>query len=812
MGKTKKTSRNNKSSKKNSKNTDILGIIYISIGILLSIAIYTDLIGILSSISQSLFHFLVGIGSYIIPIYLLYLGFEYIRSKGNIKLNKNFYGITIYVIILILIFSTVYLQNSDYISSFGEGIERVIYTNSILNGGVLGFLISYPLFKFVGTLGSYIIYTALVIIATILIFDITLYDVITTLKSKSKAIKNANIINEKNPRNKSSKNKSEDIIDDTFINIVDRSLEDEEKIKDKKDLLDGIGNKIKILDFMKNSSFKEDEDPLYENTTYMNKKEVEKRLDSKNHEEKIDDFLKNSNKTDNSYKKGKLDNEVKNVMHDEIETSLNKVDGEKEEYICPSTSLLNINNATKLNSNDKQELIESANKLSEILGSFGVDAKVTQVTKGPSVTRFELQPSPGVKVSKIVNLADDIALGLAASGVRIEAPIPGKSAIGIEVPNKEQTPVFLREVLESEEFLNTNKKLAFSLGKDIGGQCVVGDLSKMPHTLIAGATGSGKSVCINTLIISLLYKYSPDEVKLLMVDPKVVELSVYNGIPHLLIPVVTDPKKAAGALNWAVNEMTRRYKLFADSGARNIDSYNALYDKGIIEEKLPYIVIIVDELADLMMVCPNDVEDYIGRLAQMARAAGMHLVIATQRPSVDVITGVIKANIPSRISFAVSSQIDSRTILDSGGAEKLLGRGDMLYYPVGESKPLRVQGCFISEEEVEKVVDFVKGSESDVVYKEEIIEHINNEAKSSNTNVQEEEEDELLKDAIDIVVDYGQASTSFLQRRLRIGFNRASRIMDELEARKIISPKDGSRPRQVLVSKTDLVETKCEDE
>ena len=334
----------------------------------------------------------------------------------------------------------------------------------------------------------------------------------------------------------------------------------------------------------------------------------------------------------------------------------------------------------------------------------------------------------------------------------------------------------------------------------------------MPHTLIAGATGSGKSVCINTLIISLLYKYSPDEVKLLMVDPKVVELSVYNGIPHLLIPVVTDPKKAAGALNWAVNEMTRRYKLFADSGARNIDSYNALYDKGIIEEKLPYIVIIVDELADLMMVCPNDVEDYIGRLAQMARAAGMHLVIATQRPSVDVITGVIKANIPSRISFAVSSQIDSRTILDSGGAEKLLGRGDMLYYPVGESKPLRVQGCFISEEEVEKVVDFVKGSENDVVYKEEIIEHINNEAKSSNTNVQEEEEDELLKDAIDIVVDYGQASTSFLQRRLRIGFNRASRIMDELEARKIISPKDGSRPRQVLVSKTDLVEAKCEDE
>lgn len=809
MGKTKKTSRNNKSSKKNSKNTDILGIIYISIGILLSIAIYTDLIGILSSVSQSVLHFLVGIGSYIVPIYLLYLGFEYIRSKGNIKLNKNFYGITIYAVILILIFSTIYLQNSDYISSFGEGIERVIYTKAILNGGVLGFLISYPLFKFVGTVGSYIIYVALIVIASILIFDITLYDIGTIVKSKSKkAIRKSNIKKDENSRNK-----SDDIgIDDTFINIVDRNSEVEDEKPDKKDLLNSVSNKIKILDFMKNSSFEEDEDPAYENTTYMNKKEVEKILDNKKPEEMIDDFLKNSNKTDNSYKKGKLDNEVKDVMHNEIETSLNKDGVEKEEYIYPSTSLLNINNATKLNSNDKQELIESANKLSEILGSFGVDAKVTQVTKGPSVTRFELQPSPGVKVSKIVNLADDIALGLAASGVRIEAPIPGKSAIGIEVPNKEQTPVFLREVLESEEFLNTNKKLAFSLGKDIGGQCVVGDLSKMPHTLIAGATGSGKSVCINTLIISLLYKYSPDEVKLLMVDPKVVELSVYNGIPHLLIPVVTDPKKAAGALNWAVNEMTRRYKLFADSGARNIDSYNALYAKGIIEEKLPYIVIIVDELADLMMVCPNDVEDYIGRLAQMARAAGMHLVIATQRPSVDVITGVIKANIPSRISFAVSSQIDSRTILDSGGAEKLLGRGDMLYYPVGESKPLRVQGCFISEEEVEKVVDFVKGSENDVVYKEEIIEHINNEAKSSNTNVQEDEEDDLLQEAINIVVDYGQASTSFLQRRLRIGFNRASRIMDDLEARGIISPKDGSRPRQVLVSKSDLAQPECEEQ
>ena len=524
-----------------------------------------------------------------------------------------------------------------------------------------------------------------------------------------------------------------------------------------------------------------------------------------NTEKEISSFI-NREEAMPSVKKEKLDNGIKESVNKEIEDILNedKEEIEKKEYVFPNTELLNVNNKTKLNSSDKKELIDSANKLEETLGSFGVDAKVVQVTKGPSVTRFELQPSPGVKVSKIVNLSDDIALGLAASGVRIEAPIPGKAAVGIEVPNKKQTPVFLREVLDSKEFTSSNKKLAFALGKDIGGACVVGDLSKMPHTLIAGATGSGKSVCINSLIISLLYKYSPDEVKLLMVDPKVVELNVYNGIPHLLIPVVTDPKKAAAALNWAVNEMTKRYNLFAEMGVRNIDSYNALMDKGIIEEKLPYIVIIVDELADLMMVCPNDVEDYIGRLAQMARAAGMHLVIATQRPSVDVITGVIKANIPSRISFAVSSQVDSRTILDSAGAEKLLGKGDMLYYPVGESKPQRVQGCFISEEEVEKVIEFIKSEEKDAVYEESIIDHINNETEGKNID-SSDDADELLPEAINLVIEYEQASTSFLQRRLRVGFNRASRIMDQLEERGIISPKDGSRPRQVLMKKEDLL-------
>jgi DNA segregation ATPase FtsK/SpoIIIE, S-DNA-T family len=499
----------------------------------------------------------------------------------------------------------------------------------------------------------------------------------------------------------------------------------------------------------------------------------------------------------------RVSHEDKEVVSKEIEHSINGV-GEiaKKDYLFPSMDLLNINSKLKLKNEDKKDLIENANKLEETLSNFGVEAKVVQVTKGPSVTRFELQPSPGVKVSKIVNLQDDIALGLAANGVRMEAPIPGKAAIGIEVPNKKQSPVFLREVLDSKEFTNTNKNLAFALGKDITGKCIVGDLSKMPHMLIAGATGSGKSVCINSLIISLLYKYSPEQVKLLMVDPKVVELSVYNGIPHLLIPVVTDPKKAAGALNWAVNEMNKRYNLFSQMKVKNIESYNKLFDKGEIQEKLPYIVVIVDELADLMMACPNDVEDYICRLAQMARAAGMHLIIATQRPSVDVITGVIKANIPSRVSFAVSSGTDSRTILDQVGAEKLLGRGDMLYYPIGENKPVRVQGAFISEEEVENVVEFIKQSDEDIDYSEDILNHINNEvtAESVITN----EGDELLEEAMKIVVEYQQASTSFIQRKLRVGFNRASRIMDELEERGIISEKDGSKPRQVLIEKEDM--------
>ncbi|MGM9552071.1 MAG: DNA translocase FtsK [Clostridia bacterium] len=476
-------------------------------------------------------------------------------------------------------------------------------------------------------------------------------------------------------------------------------------------------------------------------------------------------------------------------------------------YVFPPINLLE-KNTERAPSGKGGDLREQARVLIETLKSFGVEAKILEVNKGPTVTRFELQPATGVKVSKIVNLADDIALNLAALSVRIEAPIPGKAAVGIEIPNAGGALVRLREVIDSEEFKSFNAKTAFALGKNITGTPIVTDIAKMPHVLIAGATGSGKSVCINSLITSIIYKADPREVKFIMIDPKVVELKVYNGIPHLLIPVVTDPRKAAGALNWAVQEMTKRYKMFADNNVRDIKGYNELaLLQG--EKQLEQIIIIVDELADLMMVAPRDVEDAICRLAQMARAAGMHLVVATQRPSVDVITGVIKANIPSRIAFAVSSQIDSRTILDMGGAEKLLGKGDMLFLPMGASKPTRIQGAFITDKEVEKVVDFVK--QEDVKYDEDVMEKIEN-GVSGEKAPDGGDADELLPSAIEIVVEAGQASASLLQRRLKVGYSRAGRLIDQLEERGIIGPHEGAKPRSVLISRAEYAEMTMQSE
>ncbi len=479
-----------------------------------------------------------------------------------------------------------------------------------------------------------------------------------------------------------------------------------------------------------------------------------------------------------------------------------------KEYVFPPLSLLK--HGKKSGGDSDAHLRQTAMKLQQTLQNFNVNVTVTNVSCGPSVTRYELQPEQGVKVSKIVGLADDIKLNLAAADIRIEAPIPGKAAVGIEVPNKENTAVMLRDLLETDEFQNHESKIAFAAGRDIAGKVVVADIMKMPHVLIAGATGSGKSVCINTLIMSILYKADPKDVKLIMIDPKVVELSVYNGIPHLMIPVVTDPKKAAGALNWAVAEMMKRYDLFAQYNVRDLKGYNAKVEtvEAIEEEgkpeKLPQIVIIVDELADLMMVAPGEVEESICRLAQLARAAGIHLVLATQRPSVNVITGLIKANMPSRIAFSVSSGVDSRTIIDMNGAEKLLGKGDMLFYPAGYQKPARVQGAFVSDKEVQAVVDFlVKNSES-VQYNEEITNHVNSASVAAGGTVSgnsgADDRDAYFVDAGKFIIEKDKASIGMLQRVFKIGFNRAARIMDQLCEAGIVGGEEGTKPRKILMT------------
>ena len=499
----------------------------------------------------------------------------------------------------------------------------------------------------------------------------------------------------------------------------------------------------------------------------------------------------------------------------EGQTRLFPEESAADTYIKPPIGLLRAPRANA-NIDVSAEQNKNAQLLVETLKSFGVQVRILNISRGPSVTRYELQPSAGVKISRITGLADDIALNLAASGVRIEAPIPGKPAVGIEVPNQQTDIVTMREIIDTVEFDRAKSKLSIALGRDIAGNCVIADIAKMPHMLIAGATGSGKSVCINSIIISLLYKASPAEVRFLMVDPKVVELGVYNGIPHLLVPVVTDPRKAAGALGWAVTEMLKRYSAFAENNVRDLEGYNALAKDKEELVPMPQIVIIIDELSDLMMAAPNEVEDSICRLAQMARAAGMHLIIATQRPSVDVVTGLIKANVPSRIAFAVSSQIDSRTILDSSGAEKLLGRGDMLFAPVGTPKPLRVQGCYVSDKEVEQVVAFVKNKET-ADYDDNIIEEIEKQAvaekkQNGSDGGGFDDSDALLNDAIQCVVEAGQASTSFIQRKLRVGYARAARLVDEMEEKGIVGPPDGSKPRQVLISRQQWIEMRMNED
>lgn len=527
------------------------------------------------------------------------------------------------------------------------------------------------------------------------------------------------------------------------------------------------------------------------------------------------DVLKPAEKTQKKKNEQEIQNEVQKVAQ-EMETSGLEHKPDKA-YVFPSIDLLKKGEGKK-SANTEHQLRETADKLQQTLKNFGVSVTVTNISCGPAVTRYEIQPEMGVKVSKIVGLTDDIKLNLAAADIRIEAPIPGKAAVGIEVPNKENVMVTFRDLIESPEFQTAKSKISFAVGKDISGKTKVTDIAKMPHLLIAGATGSGKSVCINTIIMSILYKARPDEVKLIMIDPKVVELSVYNGIPHLMIPVVTDPKKASGALHWAVAEMTERYEKFAEANVREINGYNAKVDSIEVPEgqerpqKMPQIVIIVDELADLMMVASNDVEEAICRLAQLARAAGIHLVIATQRPSVNVITGLIKANMPSRIAFSVTSGTDSRTILDMNGAEKLLGKGDMLFHPQGAPKPIRVQGAFVSDKEVSDVVEFIKEQNETASYNEEIVQKVDSmQASSGGTTVsisdadaQDDGRDAYFDEAAQIIVDKEKASIGMLQRYLKVGFNRAARIMDQLEEAGIVGPEEGTKPRKVLMTSEEL--------
>lgn len=808
------------------------GLLIFSLGVLMALSIYFDnIVGPLGELFGKFTGGIFGLSAYVLPLIIVFHGLAKIFKPRLIYQDKR---LSLILSLLVLfsamlqagLYDALKYENMTilrYLKTFyTEGVSAIGKGSEFLpSGGVVGGIIGVPLLFVFKKWGTMIILTTLAIIVAMLITRLSLAEAARSVaRGTSDAISGivdaarkkrevreirksidsieaqaAVTTNNINAPRKKRKRVLDFPIDNTVmhpgntdsqVNPADSTQEiymgDEPVLHD---------NKLNILDIKGNVS----ESDI---TTKLNQNITED---------------KNIELNSESVSAGNV-SEKSGVSGQSIDDKMEHIDystGKRDEYIYPPIELLSKSKEGEKNMRRiRTTSIDSAKKLEGTLASFGIEAKIINVSVGPAFTRYELQPGPGVKVSRIVNLTDDIALNLAATGVRIEAPIPGKAAIGIEVPNKEVAPISLRSVLESAEFNKQSSHLSVALGKDITGENVVIDLAKMPHILIAGATGSGKSVCINSIIISLLYKAAPEDVKLLMIDPKVVELGVYNGIPHLLIPVVTDPNKAAGALRWAVTEMTTRYKLFAEKGVRDLLGYNALIDETGDGSKLPQIVIIIDELADLMMVAPHDVEDAICRLAQMARAAGMHLVIATQRPSVNVITGVIKANIPSRIAFAVSSQVDSRTIIDMGGAEKLLGKGDMLYYPVGIPKPVRVKGAFVTDKEVELVVDFVK-NQVRAHYDEEIIENINDNVKREEESNKEEQYDELLNDAIEAVIDCGQASVSFIQRKFKVGYARAGRIIDQMAERNIISGYEGSKPRRVLISRDRWNEMKMSD-
>lgn len=836
------------------------GILLILIGIFLLLCITVDSMGTVGAGIKTGIMGTVGAAAYTVPFFVIYFGVLLVMRETYRGVRvKTVASIAIVLLLAALIHSfTLYVELEG---TFGEIISMYFDSGSAgLSGGVTGGVISGLLIPLIGKIGSAIVIIVLLVVMLMILTNTTPVAVYKFFKQRGekKAIRDREDMEELKRRemvkrereiererkqqqadssrreaaNKRANKKAKiDIkLDDTYkftpiSNEMVEAAKKERNIGEKPEgKITGISNEefeAKVAEFSRKAAEAKKAEAM------------EQELAAQEAQKAVADaaLATGAAAAGASAIKPDLSSEApaSNAEAASHKPSANadlasdagvKTASAPQKYVYPPITLLK-RDVSGVSHDVSDELRSTARKLVETLNSFNVSTQIVDVSRGPTVTRYELQPSAGVKVSKIVNLADDIALNLATAGVRIEAPIPGKAAVGIEVPNRVVSNVYLRDIITSPEFIHQKSRLTYALGKDVSGDVMIGDIAKMPHMLIAGATGSGKSVCINTMIMSLLYKSTPEEVRLLLIDPKVVELGVYNSIPHLLIPVVTDPKKAAGALRWAVNEMLSRYKLFSESNVRDLASYNeAIRAKGDPSLKtLPQIVIIIDELADLMMAAPNEVEDAICRLAQMARAAGMHLVIATQRPSVDVITGVIKANIPSRISFAVSSQVDSRTILDMGGAEKLLGKGDMLYSPIGSPKPVRIQGCFVSDKEIEAVVDFIKKSqEAEVEYDQGILDDIEKESviggKGKNGSGQNgsgediDAPDEMLEAAIEIVVEAEMASVSLLQRKLKLGYARAARIVDQMEQRGIVGPYEGSKPRKVLLSKQELMEKK----
>lgn len=740
-------------------NREVLGILLAAFAIVMLCALAGLPMGSAGAFLERVLKFALGIGAFLFPLYVLVLGLGYILNHEHLRFSKKFFTLLLFLV------SVLSLWHMHKVPEGQELIPEYLMTG----GGLLGGAIVFVLTKVVGRIGAMIVLIASALASMVLSGKFSLR---APLQTASDGVKEGaeNVAQKWEAYQDQRKQRSHN------------SFYDQEKD-------DGNSHKPRAEEEKKPSLAERLKEKVTKAGTAPTLKFQKEQVDTAEPPRKF--TITNSQDV-----KPKATAEPQQAQTARLE---NAETGEVIPYEFPPLDLLNPDPPVNPR-NYQAEIEEQGGTIEQTLHDFGVNATLVNVTKGPSVTRYELEPAPGVKVNKIQNLAEDIALKLAVSSVRIE-PIPGKAAIGIEVPSKTSQPVSFRSIVDCPEVKNAKGKLAIGLGKDISGHVVVADLTKMPHLLIAGSTGSGKSVCINTIICSLLYKAAPDEVKLILVDPKVVELTNYNGIPHLLTPVVTGPKQAASALHWAVVEMERRYSLFAKTQVRKIDDYNKLVQPG---EKLPFIVVIIDELSDLMMVAAVDVEDAILRLAQKARAAGIHLILATQRPSVDVLTGTIKANIPSRIAFAVSSQIDSRTILDTSGAEKLLGKGDMLFFPTGENKPIRVQGAFIADDELNRVVDFIKAEAIPTTYHQEVTTQELNGEKDSKKDNSEDEEDELFQDAVEAVMDAHQASSSMLQRKFRIGYTRAARLVDAMEEKGIVGPADGSKPRPLLMSPTTI--------